>query len=178
MFPRSVILTSSPDQNNLLFLFKPILPTTVVSIHCDYKLNNSELSLSVIWTVSSNGHCAIIGGVISVGKTNDFKWVKKAIKGLGGRQWDNVVIGGYDEPEKHWDNYALSTWHLYLEVFNELRTFAKDPNQLYDQFKKLINTSYELEFEDNWTQFLNNFEKLQKPQLEYLDQIKSKKERW
>jgi hypothetical protein len=33
MFPRSVILTSSPKQENLLFLFKPILPTTVVSIH-------------------------------------------------------------------------------------------------------------------------------------------------
>ena len=178
MFPRSVILTSTNDQSNLLFLFKPLLPTNVVCIHWGYKLNNPELSLTVIWTISSNGHWGILGGVISIGEYVDFEWVKKAIKGLGGSEWTAVIIGGYKDSFISCTNFVCSTWHLYLELFNELKAFTENSNKLYDEFKILVSSKDEEEFNHKWESFLSNFSKLQQPQLEYLNKLKNDRVKW
>ncbi|CAI2385181.1 unnamed protein product [Moneuplotes crassus] len=178
MFPKSVLLTSSPDQTNLLFLFKPVLPTNVVCIHCGYKLNNPDLSLTIIWTVSSNGHCAILGGVISIGKENDFNWVAKAVKGLGGADWDIVVIGGYSDPAKYFKSYLLSTWHLYLELFNQFKGEKHNSNKIYESFSDLVNLKRKEEFEDSWAEFTKLFIGLEESQAEFLDKLKSQKELW
>jgi hypothetical protein len=65
-----------------------------------------------------------------------------------------------------------------LELFSELKAFTKDPDGLYEQFKKLIHIEDELKFEMNWISFLDNFSNLQKPQIDYLEEVKLKKEKW